>query len=269
MEYDAIAVGPLDIAAGLEFLQHPDSLKLPLISANIYNQDGTRIFPPYLSIEKAGLKIALVGLTDSVPKEVPGIIINSWEKELTEILPSISSSHDMVALLSTLPLNDLTKIADQYPDIRIIIGADKKKGNINGLLHNKTILAQTASQGKYLGLLSVRWRSGPWAEDQTKKLITLKKQQLSIKRQLKQLKNSGSTENSEYQRKMEFLEGKKIEVSNQLSRLEESSEAVSKTDQLSYFTSILIPLKPSTPEDPEIRDIINLAKKTIRQKSRQ
>lgn len=268
MEYHAIAAGPLDIAAGLEFLQHPDSQRLPWISANIYSQDGIRIFRPYLSIEKAGLKIALVGLTDSVRREVQGIIINNWEEELTEILPSISSSHDIVVLLSTLPLNVLTTIADQYPDIRIIFGADRRKGNINGLLHNKTILAQTASQGKYLGLLSVRWRSGPWAEDQTKKLISLKKQQLSINRQLEQLKNSGSTGNSEYQQKVEFLEGKKMEVSNQVSRLEESSEAGSKTDQLSYFSSTLIPLKPSIPEDPEIRDIIYSAKNTIRQKSK-
>ena len=268
MAYDAIAVGPLDIAAGLEFMQQPESQKLPWISANIFSQDGTRIFPPYLSIEKTGLKIALIGLTDSVRKEVQGIIINNWENELTEILPLISSSHDIVVLLSTLPHNVLTTIADQFPDIRIIFGADRKKGNINGLLHNKTILAQTASQGKYLGLLSVGWRSGPWAEDGTKKLINLKKQQLSINRQLKQLKNRSSPVNSDYQRKMEFLERKKKELSDQVSRLEESSEAGFKTDQTSYFSSTLIPLKPSIPEDPEIRDIIYSAKNRIRQKSR-
>lgn len=268
MTYDAIAVGPLDIAAGLEFMQQPDSQRLPWISANIYSQDGTRIFPPYLSIEKTGLKIALIGLTDSVRKEVQGIIIHSWEKELTEILPSISSSHDIVVLLSTLPYNVLTTIADQFPDIRIILGADRRKGNINGLLHNKTILAQTASQGKYLGLLSVGWRSGPWAEDGTKKLISLKKQQLSINRQLKQLKNSGSPGNSDYQRKMEFFQGKKKELSIQISQLEDSSEAGFKTAQPSSFSSTLIPLKPSIPEDPEIRDIIYSAKNRIRQKSR-
>ena len=268
MAYDAIAVGPLDITAGLEFMKQSDSERLPWISANIYSPDGTRIFPPYLSIEKAGLKIALVGLTDSVRKEVQGITINSWEKELPEILPSIASSHDIVVLLSTLPHNVLTTIADQFPDIRFIFGADRRKGNINGLLHNNAILAQTASQGKYLGLLSVRWRSGPWTEDQTKKLITLKRQQLSISRQLKQLKNSGSPEDSAYQRKMEFLERKKKELTNQVSRLEESSETNVKTDQPSSFSSTLIPLKPSIPEDPEIRDIIYSAKNSIVQESR-
>jgi 2',3'-cyclic-nucleotide 2'-phosphodiesterase (5'-nucleotidase family) len=267
MKYDAIAVGPLDLAAGIGFIKKPDSQSLPWISANLYNLDGSRPFRPYLSIKRAGLNIALIGLTDKVQKEIKGIVINSWKKELVTLLPSIAASHDIVVLLSTLPYNVLKTIADQFPDIKIIIGADRRKGNINGLLHNDTVIAQTASQGKYLGQLSVSWRYRQWGEDPAIKIKALKKQQISIARQRLKLEKIGQTAVSDYQHKLKLLEQKKKELGEEMVELETVSKNGLQTNLPSQFSSALIPLKPSIPEDPMIRDIIYSAEKNILQKN--
>lgn len=267
MKYDAIAVGPLDLSAGIDLLKKSDSPSLPWISANLYNLDGSRVFRPYLSINKGGLKVALIGLTDKVQKEVKGIVVNSWKKELNTLLPSISTSHDIVVLLSTLPYNVLKTIADQFPDIKIIIGADRRKGNINGLLYKNTVIAQTAGQGKYLGQLTINWRYRQWGEDPVIKIKALKKQQISIARQRLKLEKIGQTAVSDYQHKIKLLEQKKKELGEEMVELETASKNGLQANLSSQFSSVLIPLKPSIPEDPMIRDIIYSAEKNILQKN--
>ncbi len=266
MKYDAIAVGPFDLAAGLDLLIKTDSSTSPWISANIYNLDGTRPFRPYVSINRGGLKIAVIGLTDKIHKEVSGIYVNSWQQELAALLPSISPAHDLVILLSTLPYNVLKTIADQFPDIKIIFGADRRKGNINGLLYKKTVIAQTAGQGKYLGKLSVNWRQRPWEEDHTVKITTLKKQKLSLQRQRHLLEKNGSAGTADYEKKRNYLEQKKEELSEEISALESRLNKSLETDLPSRFSASVIPLEPTIPEDPQVRDIIDSAEKSIHEK---
>ena len=266
MKYDAIAVGPFDLGAGLDLLTEPDSLSSPWISANIYNLDGTRPFRPYLSINRGGLKIAVIGLTDKIHKEVGGIYVNSWQQELTTLLPSISPAHDLVILLSTLPSPVLKTIAEQFPDIKIIFGADRRKGNINGLLYNKTVIAQTAGQGKYLGQLSVNWRQRPWEEDHALKITTLKKQKLSIDRQRQLLEKNGSAGTPGYEDKRKYLEQKKEELREKISELETRLNKNLQTDLPSRFSASVIPLESKIPEDPQVREIIDSAEKSIREK---
>ncbi len=260
MAYDGVAVGPLDLAAGVEFLRENESAGLPWISANIYDHDGTRTFPPFRSIERAGLKIGVIALTDIGKQQYSDIVIRNWEPELEQLLPSMALAHDLVILLTTLPYSAVTKISSEFPDVKIIVGADRKKGNVNGFVSKHALFVQTADQGKYLGRLSVNWNGQPWGEDHVKKLLALRNNQMTITRQLIQLKRIREKDNSAYQRKKAALEQKQIDVDEQIKQLEATIETASAPASASSFSTAIIPLTPATPEDLEIRKIIDSVK---------
>ncbi len=260
MAYDAVAVGPLDLAMGAAFLGQNEHRELPWISANVYNPDGTRTFTPYRSIDTAGLRIGVIGLTDDSGKKREDVIIRSWEEELALLLPAIVEKHDLIVLLTTLSQSVLAGISETFPEIKIVVGADRRKGNINGLVTKNALFVQTADQGKHLGQLTVTWNGAPWEEDQLKKLIALKNTKVAVIRQLVQLNRIKDKTSSDYQRKKTFLEQEKTRISLEIRDLETSTDKdVAKTAASSY-SSVIIPLTPSIPEDPEIRAIVDSVK---------
>lgn len=260
MGYDAVAVGPLDLVLGASFIRQDDHQKLPWISANIYNPDGTRTFTPYRSIDMAGLRIGVIGLTDDSGKKPEDVVIRSWEEELGLLLPAIAEQHDLVVLLTTLSQSALAELSETFPDIKIIVGADRRKGNINGRVTENALLVQTADQGKYLGQLTVAWNGSPWEEDLMKNLLALKNNKIAVIRQLVQLNRSTDKTSSDYQRKKTFLEQEKTRINEQINELEAKSDKDLTNGPASSYSSVIIPLTPSIPEDPEIRAIVNSVK---------
>ncbi len=260
MAYDAVAIGPLDLAQGTAFIRQHEDKKLPWISANIYNLDGTRTFPPYRSIDIAGLRIGVIGLTDDSGIKRQDIVVKSWEEELVQLLPAISENHDLIVLLTTLPHRTLAGLSEMFPDIKIIVGADSRKGNINGFVTKNALLVQTADQGKYLGQLSVSWNGQPWADDGIKELLALKNTKIAVIRQLVQLNRIKDTTSSDYQRKKTFLEQEKTRINKQISEIEESTKKDLTKAPASSYSSVIIPLAPSIPEAPEIKAIVDSVK---------
>ena len=63
MGYDAMAIGPKDVAAGLELLQaRLSEAEFAVVSANLM-VSGKLLAQPYVLLEKDGIKIAIIGLT--------------------------------------------------------------------------------------------------------------------------------------------------------------------------------------------------------------
>lgn len=261
MNYDGIAVGPLDLSAGLDFLKTPPLDALPWISANIYGKDGTRLFAPYLSIEKAGIKIGIIALTDVPQSQHDDIVITSGEKELNSLLPVLSVDHDFIILLSTLPHKRLLSIPATHPDVNIVLGADGRKGNIGGLLKDNVLFAQTSRQGKYLGILDIVWTDKPWDDNSQEKLKTVRHRYESITKQLMRSSDVQRKESSEQLKKRGYLEAKQTELQTEISMLENKIRDSASTNQLSTFSSTLIPLNASIPEDKEVKKLIFFSQK--------
>ncbi len=71
--YDAVSVGNHDIEAGhAVYDKLYEELQAPVICANAIKPDGTPYFEPYAVIEKAGIKIAVLGMiTPKIPDWLP------------------------------------------------------------------------------------------------------------------------------------------------------------------------------------------------------
>ena len=260
MKYDAVAVGPLDLALGKDFLLSSDG-SVPWLSANLYNRNNERLFQPYVSVKRNGLRCGIIGITDTLPHRVTDLVVKNWEEELREILPEVSSTHDITIVLTTVAYKTMRTLAERFPEIDMIIGGDRRKGNIKGKLINKTVVTQTASQGKYLGVMSIVWRSKQWNIDHSFELATLERQLKASNRQLARLKRAKEEgSNPSTDQAIEKIHTRITSLETDIRVVERKmEEEITGNEPGSTYTTLFLPLKPSIPEAPEIRSIIDAA----------
>ncbi len=96
MRYDAAAVGNHEFNYGVPFLEQAVAqARFPFLAANARRTDGSRAFPAFVMIERAGVKVGIVGATN------PGA--NIWDRgnlrgrlTVTDIAPAVRSAVDSV-----------------------------------------------------------------------------------------------------------------------------------------------------------------------------
>ncbi len=157
MGYDAVAVGPLDLAAGVDFLKEKDRSHFPWLSANLLNADNQPVFHPWIVKILNGSTIGIIGLTSKSSFLPVNIHLADWHSILPPILKTLSEKCDHIILLSNLVSAENHQIAQQFPEVSVIISADSRFGNLSPTINNNTLITQTAPQGRYLGKLTISW----------------------------------------------------------------------------------------------------------------
>ena len=159
MGYDAMAVGMLDLAKGVEVLrQRAAEARFPILSANLVSKtDGKPILAPYVVIRRHGLRYGILGVTDPDAANAPGVrqvadVLDPVET-VRKLLPELRSQSDVVIVLSRLGLGEDRMLARAVPGIDIIVG-----GKTHDLLPvpevvGKAIITQMGYDGKWLGRL--------------------------------------------------------------------------------------------------------------------
>lgn len=160
MAIDAVAVGPHDLAGGIEFLKNGPFKGFPWLSANLVDKHGNSLFSAAKIIERGALKIGIIGLTGPIAAPSPEIITADWRKVLPEHLEQLAKECQLVVVLSSLSSEDNAELTRRFPMMSVLITADKKQGNILPRVENNTLVTQTMSQGKYLGMLNLDWYPG-------------------------------------------------------------------------------------------------------------
>ena len=100
--YDAMAVGNHEFDKPTSVLDKQRKwLNFPMLAANIY-RDGQRMFEPYRIFERAGWRIAVIGLTTDdtqkmvLPDNIRGIEFRSPVQEAARVVPEVRARADMV-----------------------------------------------------------------------------------------------------------------------------------------------------------------------------
>ena len=101
--YDAMAVGNHEFDKPPAVLAKQRAwLNFPMLAANIYRADGSRPFEPYRIFERAGYKIAVLGLTTDDtnkmvrPDNIRGVEIRTPIPEAAALVPQLRAQADMV-----------------------------------------------------------------------------------------------------------------------------------------------------------------------------
>ncbi len=158
MGYDAVAVGPNDLAAGMEFLKRSEAREFPWLSANLRDKNQAPIFPAARIIDRGGMRIGILGLTGQLAAASLETKVVDWRSVLPEQLDRLAKECHLVIVLSNLPAGDNVEIAQRYPQVHVLIAAGQQQpGKTLPRVDNGTLVTQTLSQGKNLGVLNLDW----------------------------------------------------------------------------------------------------------------
>lgn len=156
MAYEAVAVGPNDIAAGSGFLKSKAAAALPWLSANLRDSANMLLFKPARIVERNGLKIGIIGLTGPIAASSLEVVRTDWRKALKEQIAILTKECGLLVVLSNLPMADNDEITRDFPQVNILITANRELGDQPAKLVNHTITTQTMNQGKSLGVLNLK-----------------------------------------------------------------------------------------------------------------
>ncbi len=271
LSYDAVGVGPLDLSGGLEVLSHSFDNNFPWVSANLFDGDGKVLFNRWVSKKVQGVDIVITAITAGSAPAQSGITIKPWNTILPALLQDIDTTKDnpFIILLSSLTDKENHRITEQYQNIHLIIGSDRKKANVTPRLINSTLTTQTGTQGKYQGLLNIQFGSQrQWGEDYAKQLADFQNRLGSLNWQLKRLEKKAALPESgnKYQSSLTRLRNEKEELSSKITStqniLDKENTGGANKD---HFTSQFIGLKKNMPSDPATEKKLTQLKQDIRE----
>jgi len=277
MQYDAVAVGRYDLGAGLSFLKKQAArAKFTWLSANlVHKSDKKPIFSASLIRKFGNLTVGIIGLTGHNGKELfqddENAVILPWQKVLSDHVADLSSKCDLLILLSNHTTNQNQEIARSFEDIHLIIQSTPRSKNSAPKLINKSLIAQTGKQGKYLGWMLIDWqKSKNWGRKGAVKELATKKQELDgvngrISRIERREKKESLPANSSYQnllRSKERLLSSIIFLENELYDLRETGHAPSTHEN--NFIALDIKL----PNEPDVEKIVKAIKQKVNQAGR-
>jgi 2',3'-cyclic-nucleotide 2'-phosphodiesterase (5'-nucleotidase family) len=269
--YDAVGVGPLDLAAGIKFIQRSNSKGFPWVSANIMDTNGKPVFRQWINKQLGNTKVSISAITAAPANTSEGIDIQPWKRVIPDLLAQIrkENNNTFIILLSTLSNEENRRIGELFPAISLLIGADMQKGNISPRLYNNCLLTQTEKQGKYQGLLEINFgKQRQWGQDSAKQLADLQNRLGSLNWQLRRLeKKAGLAESdAKYNATIIRLNNDKQGLKEQISAIKKTIIR-EKTEGLSHdlYNYRFIGLGKNMPNDQTTDDTINALNQAIRQ----
>lgn len=160
LQYDAVTIGNNE---GITFSNEDlDSLyaaaNFPVILSNLYTELGERppwVVPFQIRTLDNGTKIAYLGVTVFYEKfyELLGWKIKDPFQSLLETVNQVKGKVDIIILLSHLGISDDEIIANEFPEIDVIVGGHTH--HKSGKMINDTLVAGAGKYGQYVGHISL------------------------------------------------------------------------------------------------------------------
>ncbi|WP_017726368.1 bifunctional metallophosphatase/5'-nucleotidase [Halalkalibacterium ligniniphilum] len=144
-----------------EQLEHLyDEANFPIIVGNLFEKNGSRpswVKPYVIHSISEKVKVGFIGLTAPFSRfyEQLGWKISQPLEILKELVQEVKPQVDMIVLLSHLGLFRDEEIAEQFPDIQLILGAHTHHVLEHGKRQFGTLIAQAGKGGQFVGKVKV------------------------------------------------------------------------------------------------------------------
>lgn len=269
--YDAVGIGPLDMAGGLDFLQTGVAEGFPWISANILGENKQPLFPQWIKKEIQGVQVIITALSAPPPQLFPGVTVAPWESILPQLLPQLTTenTNPFIILLSSLSTEENRLIAEQYPAITLLLGAGQHQRNASPQLINNTLVTQTEKQGQYQGILEITLgKQRTWGQDREKQVADLQNRLGSLNWQLQRLekKSANGTSDEKYASTIARLHKDQEKIKSKLTSLQDTIAQEQSPGALSdQYQCRFIALKKNMPNDVNTDKILQNLNRQVRQ----
>ncbi len=156
MNLQALAVGPFDLAAGVEFLKKTNTSFPVLLSSNIYSiTNNEAVFTTVKTFFLDGISVKVIGITDPSTQLDPGYYYRDYKVVLNELLQDKIPS-EFIILLSSLPTKENAEILNNYPRINLLLSSDQDHHYMGPTVYKHSLIAQSVNRGKYLDSLRIQ-----------------------------------------------------------------------------------------------------------------
>ena len=172
MGYDAVGIGEAEFVNGLGYLRTlAENKTLPLVCANVKQCKGelecTDIVRSTISREVGGKKVAIFSYTSEdafgfTPEErlksgIWYVKIVDYKSPLKGFIESKRKDNDLLVVISHAGIEADQALAQEFPEIDVIIGAHSQTFLNQPTKVGRTVIAQAAGDGQYLGKLVIKF----------------------------------------------------------------------------------------------------------------
>jgi 5'-nucleotidase len=159
--YDAVTPGERELRPGLDelkalYAKHPD---IRVVSANLEDKSGKRIFPEYTVVTKGGIRFGITGTTGQVYydtnmrqklQEKDDFNFENSEAALRRVVPELKAKSDVVVVLLHESVEDAMNLLGKVPGIDVAIA-----GNDPGVIPapetiGGALFVRPGSRGQYV-----------------------------------------------------------------------------------------------------------------------
>ena len=125
MGYDAMALGPKELALGAALLQQRigEAQFAPLSANAVWRESGELVSKPYLILDRGSHRLGIIGLTRLPDEELPDVKVLDPQKTLSEVVPEVSKQAETVVLLTNLPFEAAQQLVKAVPGIDLVVAA--------------------------------------------------------------------------------------------------------------------------------------------------
>jgi len=191
MGYHGVAIAGRDLEDGGKFIQETLASGMPWVSANVSSSDPTIDIPSYRIVELGTLKVAITAVTDSLNIDTVLSVV-PYRDALVPLLSELSVQYDILIVLSNLKGKENIELASLFPEIDILLSSDRTQGKMSPVVIGKTLMTQTSSRGKYLGLLNIEWNDGEaWHNSRPPSISELTSRRDRITKAIEEIKKEG------------------------------------------------------------------------------
>ncbi len=164
---DAINVGELELALGLDFLKDLEKkYGTPFVSANIVDADNKLLFKPYVIKDLGEMKVGIIGImgnTSDVEKKMKDIVGSSMTvldpiETAEKVVAEVEGKADFIIVLTHQLMNRNWKVARSAGlkgKIDVIVGGHQKLKLKKPYNASGTFIVQSGEKGQHQGMLEV------------------------------------------------------------------------------------------------------------------
>ena len=145
------------------------ALRHPVLAVNVHSKaDDALLFAPYRIVERAGLRVAVIGLAcPIVDKTMPpsystGFYFTTGDRDLPRWIAHVRREEraNLVVVLSHLGFPQDVKLARETPGIDVLVSGHTHNRMESAIVENGAIIFQSGCHGSFIGRLDVEVHDG-------------------------------------------------------------------------------------------------------------
>lgn len=162
MKFDAMNLGHREAQLSATQLREiKKAAPVPILSANVLDEGtGKPLFDAYRIIQRAGSRIAVVGVVDpaGIAEEDigDGVTVANMESTLVRLLTEIKPKADLIVLLAFTDEPTLARLAQQFYEIKIILGGKVSQPAQELKPENRSLIYFVTNEARALGVMRLQ-----------------------------------------------------------------------------------------------------------------